>query len=211
VLEWYFDGSAVELTANAEDIDAIAVLSDGRLVFSTLGNVNVTGVSGQDMDLLAFTPAQLGATTSGAWALYFDGSNVELSPDSTEDVDGAWIDPDNNEIYLSTIGAFAVTGATGDGGDIFICTPGALGANTSCIFRPYWDGSAHGFGSELLDALYISKGVQQVSTASLEALQSVEHTGEGDDPNADPDEGPDDIAEPAQDQRIFLPLISMTR
>jgi hypothetical protein len=80
--------------------------------------------------------------------------------------------------------------------------------NTSCTYRLYWDGSTHGFADELIDALFIDKGAQPVSAASLEALRSVEHTGEGDDPNADPDEGPDDDAGPAQDQQIFLPLIN---
>jgi hypothetical protein len=35
----------------------------------------------------------------------------------------------------------------------------------------------------------------------------VEHTGEGDDLLADPDEGPDDISEPDQENQIFLPLM----
>ena len=38
------------------------------------------------------------------------------------------------------------------------------------------------------------------------------HTGEGDDPYADPDEGPDDIAgdspETVQNRQVFLPLVN---
>ncbi len=52
------------------------VLPDGRLLISTLGNVSVTGASGADEDLLVFTPAALGSTTSGTWAMYFDGSTL---------------------------------------------------------------------------------------------------------------------------------------
>ena len=72
--------------------DAFAVLPDGRLLISTLGNVSVSGASGADEDLLAFTPTALGATTSGAWAMYFDGSDVGLSSTSNEDVNGVWVD-----------------------------------------------------------------------------------------------------------------------
>ena len=78
-LSWYFDGSDVGLTTTAEDIDALGFTPDGRLVFSTIGSFAVTGASGNDEDLLAFTPASLGATTSGSWSLYFDGSDVDLN------------------------------------------------------------------------------------------------------------------------------------
>jgi hypothetical protein len=85
--EWYFDGSDVGLTTDGEDIDALTVLSDGQLVLSTAGSVDVTGVpSGNEEDLLLFAPSQVGESTSGAWALYFDGSDVELNTMSSEDL-----------------------------------------------------------------------------------------------------------------------------
>jgi hypothetical protein len=34
-----------------------------------------------------------------------------------------------------------------------------------------------------------------------------EHTGEGDDPLADPHEGADDVFEPDQEHQLFLPLM----
>ena len=108
--EWYFDASDVGLSTNDEDIDAIGFTADGKLVISTLGTVSVTGVSGDDEDLLVFTATQLGQTTSGTWAMYFDGSDVGLSTSTNEDVNGVWIDPGNGQIYLTTVGAFAVTG-----------------------------------------------------------------------------------------------------
>ena len=127
--QWYFDASDVGLDTNDEDIDALQVMPDGKLVVSVLGAYGVTdaggaALAGDDVDLLAFTPTQLGATTSGTWSLHFDGSNVELTPRGSEDVHAAWIDPVSAKIYLSTLGTFAVTGATGDGMDVFICTPG---------------------------------------------------------------------------------------
>ena len=74
-----------------------------------VGTYSVTGVSGSDEDLLIFTPASLGETTSGTWELYFDGSDVGLSV-SSEDIYGTWLD-DNGDIYLTTKGAFTVAGA----------------------------------------------------------------------------------------------------
>ena len=152
----YFDASDVGLDTNDEDIDSVGVTADGKLVVSTIGAFAVTGASGDDVDLLAFTPTQLGATTSGTWALYFDGSDVELTPLGNEDVNALWIDPATNKLYLSTLGAFAVTGATGGGDDVFVCTPGTLGATTTCTYGPglYFDGSANGF-NVVLDAFVI--------------------------------------------------------
>ena len=121
---WYFDGSDVGLTQAAENIDAISFAPDGRLLFSTSGNLGVTGVSAVDEDITAFTPTQLGATTSGSFAWLFRWLRCWLSHSSTEDTDGLWVDPLTGKLYLSTEGAYAVTGVSGDGADIFICTPG---------------------------------------------------------------------------------------
>lgn len=150
---WYFDGSDVGLDTNNEDIDAIDVLSDGRILISTLGTFSVTGASGDDKDLAVFTPTALGATTTGSWAFYFDGSDVGLTT-TNEDILGAWV-ASNGDIYLTTLGTFSVTGASGDGADIFRCVPGSLGSTTTCTFSLYWDGSANGFAGEVLDAFGI--------------------------------------------------------
>jgi hypothetical protein len=151
---WYFDGSDVGLTTSDEDVDAFTYSTDGRLLISTLGAVSVTGASGADEDLLAFSATQLGATTTGAWSLYFDGSDVGLSSTSNEDVNGAWVDA-NGRIYLTTLGNFSVTGVSGDGSDIFLCTPGSLGNTTTCTWTMYWDGSINGFSGEDTDSLSI--------------------------------------------------------
>jgi hypothetical protein len=155
--QWFFDGSDVGLTASDEDIDAVHYTSDGKVIISTIGNVSVTGSSGVDEDLLIFTPTSLGSTTSGTWAVHFDGSDVGLSTTSNEDVNGTWKDPATGQVYLTTLGAFSVTGASGDGADIFICTPGSLGSTTTCTFTMYWDGSANGFSGEVLDAFGVVK------------------------------------------------------
>jgi hypothetical protein len=191
---WYFDGSAVGLETNAEDVDAFALLADGRLLFSTLGAVNVPGVTGADEDLLLFTPAQVGANTSGSWSLYFDGSDVALT-NSSEDLVGAWIDPANNEIYLSTQGAYAVPGLSGDANDVLICTPASLGATTSCTYRLFWDGAANGFAGEVIDALDLAPPPVVVSAS---------------EPDTDPVDLPDldDGTVEEAEERLFLPLIN---
>ncbi|MEI2691376.1 MAG: hypothetical protein V9H69_17390 [Anaerolineae bacterium] len=106
---------------------------------------------------MLFTPTALGAVTSGTWSLYFDGSDVGLNTTNNEDVVGAWIDDATGDIYLTTLGAFSVSGVSGDGADIFICTPGSLGSTTSCTFSMYWDGSANGFAGEVVDGMSIQQ------------------------------------------------------
>jgi hypothetical protein len=155
--EWYFDGSDVGLTTNSEDVDGLGLLPDGRILVTTTGSASVPGVSAADEDIMAFTATQLGATTSGSWALYFDGSDVGLSDSSSEDVTGGWYDAGSGNLYLTTLGAYSVAGLSGDGDDIFICTPSSLGSNTACTFSLYWNGDAHGFGSEVLDGMFIER------------------------------------------------------
>jgi len=153
----YFDGSDVGLTTTSEDIDSLAVLADGRIVVGTVGSFSVTGASGADEDLVIFTPSFLGANTVGSWLIYFDGSDVALNTASSEDVNGLWIDPAGGSLYLSTLGAFSVTGVSGDGADIFVCAPGSLGSTTNCSFSSYWDGSVNGFAGEVVDGMSIQR------------------------------------------------------
>jgi len=150
----YFDGSAVGLDTNGEDIDAIELLPDGRLLISTSGGASVLGASGADEDLLTFTPISLGATTSGTWAIYFDGSDVGLSTSSEEDVDGVSLAA-NSDIYLSTRGNFSVTGVSGADEDVFVCTPASLGTVTACAYSStlFFDGSLWGLDTSDLDAI----------------------------------------------------------
>ena len=172
--EWYFDGSDVGLTRSGEDIDALSVTSDGKLLLSTIGSFSAPGIGGRDEDLILFTPTSLGRNTSGAWARYFDGSDVGLRR-SSEDVLGGQIDEASGDIYLTTNGNFAVPGLSGDGADILVCTPGTLGADTSCTFSLYWDGSAHGLAGEQVDAFAIGgQVVVNVTTSNNAGLNVAE-------------------------------------
>ncbi len=152
---WYFDGSDVGLSASSEDVDAIGFAADGRLIVSTNGAFSVTGASGNDEDLIAFTATALGSTTSGTWSLYFDGSDVGLNEATSEQINGIWIDKTNGKVYLTTIGNFSVTGLSGNGSDIFICTPGTLGSTTTCTYTSYWTGALNGFSAEITDGIHI--------------------------------------------------------
>jgi len=140
----YLDGSDVGLTTSGEDIDAVELLADGRIVLSTSGDASVPGAAAGDEDLLMFTPTSLGTTTAGTWALHFDGSDVGLSA-TAEDIDAAAIGADGR-IYLSTLGAFSVPGRTGANDDVFVFAPTSLGATTSGTFEAalVLDGTALG-------------------------------------------------------------------
>lgn len=151
----YFDASDVGLSTSDEDVDAIELLpTNGHLLVSTTGSFSVPGVSGADEDILEFTPTSLGATTAGTWALYFDGSDVGLATSSDEDVDAVAVDA-SGRIYLSTVGAFGVTGVSGADEDVFVFAPTSLGATTAGTFGPglFFDGSLYGLGANDVKAI----------------------------------------------------------
>jgi len=131
----YFDGSAYGLSTNAEDVDAIAFDEAGKLWLSTTGSFALAGgLKGGDEDLLRFD--------AGVWTLRFDGShNAGLA---AEDVVGADVAA-NGDIYLSLLDGFNVGGISGNAADVFICTPGSLGAmNTTCDYRLFWNATSYG-------------------------------------------------------------------
>jgi hypothetical protein len=156
----YLNGIDVGLDTSSENIDSMEVIPDGRVLISTTGNPSVPGVKGADEDILAFTPTTLGDVTSGTWATYFDGSDVGLSNSSNEDIDALGVTP-NGDIYLSTLGDFAVTGVSGTDEDIFVCTPASLGDVTACTYAStlYFDGSTWGQSANDVDAFnFLSLG-----------------------------------------------------
>ena len=152
----YLNGVDVGLNVSAESIDSVTLLPDGRVLISTTGSSTVPGVAGQDEDVLAFTPTSLGDVTSGSWAMYFDGGDVGLADASTEDVDAFDVDPNGN-IYLSTLGDFAVSGVSGFDEDVFVCAPTSLGNVTACNYSPalYFDGSLWGQDTNDVDAFNV--------------------------------------------------------
>ena len=145
--EMYFDGSDVGLETPDEDVDAIELLEDGRVLISTTGDFSVPQFSGQQEDILAFTPTSLGDTTAGSWSLYFDGSDVGLSGAG---VDGMDVDP-FGAIYLTAGGSFSVPGLSGKDEDVFVFNPTSLGDTTAGTYSStlLFDGSLHGAGQDV--------------------------------------------------------------
>jgi len=81
----YFDGSDVGLSTTAdEDVDGAGLDSAGNILLSTLGLFSVPGVSGNNEDILEFSPTSLGSTTAGTYSLLLDLSVIGIDP--TEDV-----------------------------------------------------------------------------------------------------------------------------
>jgi len=121
----------------------------------------VPGVSSaKDEDVLAFTPTALGNTTSGTWAMYFDGSDVGLAETSGEDIDA--LDVVGSNIYLSTQDIFSVNGASGADEDVFVCGATSLGGVTACNYSStlYFDGSTWGLDANDVDAFnFLSSGL----------------------------------------------------
>jgi calcineurin-like phosphoesterase family protein/cadherin domain-containing protein len=140
----YFDGSDLGLTEKADEVDALETLPDGRIVISTVGPTSAAQVAAADEDLLVLEPSSLGETTAGILTQFFDGKDVGLG-DVGEDVDGAAIGVDG-QIYLSTRGAFSVSGLAGDDEDVFVFSPTSLGPTTEGSYSPalFFDGSAFG-------------------------------------------------------------------
>ena len=145
----YFDGSDVGLALDSADVDALALLPDGRLVISTTGWFFVPGATGGGEDLLAFQPTSLGPNTAGKWSLLFDGSQFGLTT-TGEKLDAVDL-TNTTALHLSTSGPFTVSGAAGDDEDAFSFD---LASKT---YQPglRLDGSAVGLAALDIDALEI--------------------------------------------------------
>lgn len=159
----HFDGSDVGLTTSNEDVDAFEFLPDGSIIVSTVGSFSVPApgggeISGTNADLLRFVPTSLGATTAGAWSMYFDGSDVSLSS-SSENIDAVAV-LDGGNIVVSTTGGFSAGGVSGQDEDLFLFTPTTLGSTTAGSWAMYFDGSDVGLSAsdEDVDALDVRAG-----------------------------------------------------
>lgn len=130
--ELFFDGSDVDLAAPGEDIDAIAILADGRILISTRGSFRMgqrpAELRGRDEDVAAFTPTSLGSETAGSWRIYQSGEQLGWIND--EDVQALWVDPTNSELYTTTDShTFTVVGANGIRTEALVYAPGNLSTN----------------------------------------------------------------------------------
>ena len=116
-----FDGSDVGIPNNVE-IDGFDILEDGSILMSFQRPTTIPGVGAvDDSDILLFTPTApngLGATTSGTFSMFLDGSTVGLTS-SGEDIDGLQLF-ESDKLLISTRGNVSVSGASGSDEDIML-------------------------------------------------------------------------------------------
>ncbi len=83
----YFDGSNAELAdGDSEDISGLGLNGEGKLQFSTIGQVKVTDSGGKelignDLSVLNYSPSSLGEETKGNYGedIIFNGTNFDLA------------------------------------------------------------------------------------------------------------------------------------
>ena len=117
----YFDGSDVGLVGGRSNIDALAIISDGSLIMSLRGPMDLEGLGRvDDSALLRFLPTSLGSDTQGEWQLLF-GPEYSDFRGSGEDIDAvtvkkiaynAWT------FYFSSLGRFTVDGVDAENEDV---------------------------------------------------------------------------------------------
>jgi subtilisin-like proprotein convertase family protein len=174
-----FDGSDVGLSGLAENVDAVGVLPDGRLLISTADVTTVPGLAFtvSDEDLLLFTPTWLGDTTAGTWSMYFDGSDVGLGTYDSEDIDAVFVKSNAATwptLYFSTVGSFGVPNVSGANEDIFGFRPATVGQNTTGTFDRALtlNGSRYGLANFNLDGIWVGALPTQYGAGSVKSLAS---------------------------------------
>lgn len=194
--EFFFDGSDVGLTDDSEDIDAIGIRADGKLVISTEGAARVPGarseVAALDADLLLFGGERLGEATRGTWERLFEGAESDLGDHAGEGLRALWFPP-NDAFVFGTGGLFTASRPFGDGAELFRCTLFDQGEGLRCSASPFFDGAAKGTRGESIDAF---------SVGESGVLGDI---GDGDDTEAGPDEDP--VEAPGTQSSVFLPLL----
>lgn len=168
-----FDGSDVGLAARR--IDALSWLDVDSLLLSFDTEGTVPGIAGtvDDSDVVRFDATSLGATTSGTFGLYLDGSDVGLTKDA-HDVDAIEILPDDR-ILLSTTGTAVLPGVTARDEDLLAFTATSLGETTAGSYSLSLDGSDVGLGEagEDVDAVAVGSGRYDLSAADAFAVPGV--------------------------------------
>ncbi len=213
--ELYFDGSDVGLSQDSEDIDALSVLQDGRLLLSTTGNYTVGRLTGDDEDLLLFTPTRLGSSTVGSWSRYFDGETIGLSRNTDEDLFNLWVDqttPGAVTLVLGTRKAHTVGPLSGDNQDLFQCT---LAANT-CTPQYFWQGKDYGFPNVRINAFAVTNftvfNAMQISEEPNNENVGAEDNVDPTDLESELDESAETALEAGENEgllepQLYLPLI----
>jgi hypothetical protein len=171
-----FDGSDVRLSAFR--IDAFSWLDSDTLLLSIDAErtdiLPGMTVPLDDSDIVRFDATSLGATTAGAFSMYFDGSDVGLTT-TAADVDAVELLP-TGEIAISTSDSVSVSGISARDEDLLAFTPVALGSNTSGTLALFFDGSDVGLGDsgEDIDGTAVDgSGTLYLSTRAAFAVPGV--------------------------------------
>ncbi|MEM9774143.1 MAG: right-handed parallel beta-helix repeat-containing protein [Chloroflexota bacterium] len=157
--EMYFDGSDVNLDTNGEDVDAISVLEDGRIIISTIGAASTFKQFGGtlnslDEDLIVFTPTSLGTITDGYFELYTDGTDFGLNLPG-EDLWGVSVLGD--DLYINPQSDFDTGTIAGIAADFFVCADVIVGSAASCGLQAIvFDGAAEGIEGKRLDGIHVN-------------------------------------------------------
>ncbi len=158
IFSWYFDGSDMGLTNPAEDIDALALLPDGRLLFSTVGLVKTAWANGNGGDVLVYDGPLGSDTTKGTLAIFFDGSDLSMT---LRKVGGVAYSPGGSlglgYLYLVSEKNILLDGLAVRKGDVLRCELNATGPESACeSVSPFWRGTDNGFPFQAaLDAIEV--------------------------------------------------------
>jgi hypothetical protein len=149
------DGSDVGLGTTAEAVDAVAFLSDGSLLVSTVGAASVQAdyrttaagrgatLAARGEDVLRFKFTRTGETSRGTWSMYLDGSDIGLTA-ASENIDA--LATAGRQLLVSTSGAVSVKGAAAAGEDVLRFRPARFGETSRGTWGVYFDGSDVGLG-----------------------------------------------------------------
>ncbi len=139
----YLDGEDVGITG---DIDAVHSLPDGSTLISLNSTTSLPGVGTVNgEDIVRFVPTSIGATTSGTFEMYLDGSDVGLSG---VNIDATTLTPDGR-IIISLQSPGAVAGINVEDEDFVVFNSTSLGESTAGTWEWYLDGSDLNLGGGL--------------------------------------------------------------
>lgn len=175
----YFDGSDVGL-GGSPDLNAFHRQANGNLLLSFDTPVNLGGILYDDSDIILFTPTSLGATTSGTFSMYLDGSANGLTTIG-EDID-AIAENSAGELIVSTLGSAQIprppfSDLTQQDDDL------ARRRNSDGLWLRYLDGSDIGltFATEDVWGTHIDKTTGIVYITTLDQFNATGLNGDGND------------------------------
>jgi hypothetical protein len=108
----FFDGAGIAVNTN---IDALHVLPNGDLVFSTASDSSIGALNFLDGDLVQVNPLNLASAAVIFSESFITGTNV--------DIDALWIDANGDYVISTTLGA-SIGPTAFDDGDLLRFTPG---------------------------------------------------------------------------------------